>query len=122
MTGEHEYAQRALGQLRLVHQLVPRHPVAFAHAAQAIDFHLARVREVAVVGDDVGELAGVVRATFRPHVVSAGGDGLDDAGIPLLADRPRRDGRATAYVCEGFACRAAVTSADELRALLDAPH
>jgi uncharacterized protein YyaL (SSP411 family) len=53
--------------------------------------------------------------------VSAGGDGLDDAGVPLLADRPPRDGMATAYVCEGFACRAPVTSAEELRALLEDP-
>jgi uncharacterized protein YyaL (SSP411 family) len=119
LSGDHAYEERALGQVRLVNQLVPRHPVAFAHVAQAIDFHLARVREVALVGEDLGELAGVLRGAFRPHVVSAGGDGLDDAGVPLLADRPPRDGLATAYVCEGFACRAPVTSAEELRALLE---
>ena len=28
------------------------------------------------------------------------------------------DGRATAYVCEGFACQAPVTSAEELRRVL----
>jgi uncharacterized protein len=30
----------------------------------------------------------------------------EDVGlIPLLADRPTRDGRATAYVCEGYGCQ-----------------
>ena len=33
-------------------------------------------------------------------------DDEEDAGlIPLLADRPTRDGRATPYVCGGDACQ-----------------
>jgi uncharacterized protein YyaL (SSP411 family) len=121
LTGDHACEARAVGQLRLVHQLVPRHPLAFGHLAQAIDFHLAQVREVALVGDDVAELARVVREEFRPHVVAAGGDGRDDGGVPLLAERPPVDGHATAYVCEHFSCRAPVTSPAELRALLEEP-
>ena len=35
----------------------------------------------------------------------------DQPGFALLADRPLRDGRATAYVCRGFVCRLPVTSA-----------
>jgi hypothetical protein len=58
----------------------------------------------------------VVRETFRPHVVVAGGA---PDGVPLLAGREPVDGRAAAYVCEHFACRRPVTEPDELRALLD---
>jgi uncharacterized protein len=47
---------------------------------------------------------------------SAGGAG--GATIPLLEDRPLRDGKATAYVCEGYVCQAPVTSAAELEAQL----
>ena len=39
----------------------------------------------------------------------------EDTGlIPLLADRPTRDGRATAYVCEGCACQNPTTDPKEL--------
>jgi len=38
--------------------------------------------------------------------------------IPLLADRPLEDGRATAYVCQNFACLAPVNTPEELTRLL----
>jgi uncharacterized protein len=38
--------------------------------------------------------------------------------VPLLQGRSPVDGRATAYVCEHFACKAPVTKADELEQLL----
>ena len=36
----------------------------------------------------------------------------------LLADRIRRDGRATAYVCHDFRCESPVQDPEGLRALL----
>ena len=120
LTGEHDYERHALAHLRLVVELAPRHPTAFGHLLQAIDFHLAPTHEVALLGDGDGvrALADVVRGAFRPHIVLAGGDGEHDSAVPLLAGRTPIDGRAAAYVCEHFACRAPVTEASELAALL----
>ncbi|MBV9213420.1 MAG: thioredoxin domain-containing protein [Actinobacteria bacterium] len=115
LTGEYEYERRAVGVLRLLHGVAVQHPQAFAHLLQAMDFHFAQVKEVALVGDDTRELARVVRRRFRPHLVLAGGPA---DGVPLLADRQPVDGRAAAYVCERFACRQPVTEARELEALL----
>ena len=42
------------------------------------------------------------------------------SAIPLLADRVAIDGRPTAYVCRGFACRLPVGDAAALRGQLDA--
>ncbi len=38
----------------------------------------------------------------------------DADGVPLLADRPLRDGAATAYVCRSFVCQAPVTAPEAL--------
>jgi uncharacterized protein len=115
LTGEHEYAERGVSVLRLVHELASEHPQAFGHLLQAMDFHLAPVKEVALVGDDPSALARVVRSSFRPHLVLAGGKA---DGVPLLQDRPPVDGRPAAYVCESFACKAPVTEPEELERLL----
>jgi uncharacterized protein len=115
LTGDHRYEEKAVGVLRLLHELAPRHAQAFGHLLQALDFHLSRVREVALVGDDIEPLERVVRSAFRPHLVLAGG--VAD-GVPLLQDRTPVDGRPAAYVCERFACKAPVTEPEELERLL----
>ena len=115
LTGEHEYERRAVSVLRLLHPVAPKHPQAFGHLLQALDFHLAPVKEVALVGEGREELERVVRGAFRPHLVLAGGE---PDGVPLLEGREPVDGRAAAYVCEHFACKAPVTDPTQLEALL----
>ena len=123
LTGEHEYERHAESVFRLLGRIAPQHPQAFAHLLQAIDFHLARVREVALVGDRLEPLERAVRERFRPHLVLAGaGEGQpveDGGGPPLLRGRTPVDGRPAAYVCEGFSCRRPVTEPEELARLLD---
>ena len=120
LTGEYEYEQRAVGVFRLLHRIVFRHPQSFPHVLQALDFHFAAVKEVALVGDDLQPLERVVRERFRPHLVLAGASGqpATDPVVPLLAGRAPVDGRAAAYVCERFTCKRPVTEPPELEALL----
>jgi uncharacterized protein YyaL (SSP411 family) len=115
LSGEHAFEEAAVGHLRLLHEIAPRHPTAFGHFLQALDFHLAPTREVAVVGEGAEPLVRVVREQLRPHVVLAGGPA---DGVPLLEGREPVDGRAAAYVCESFACRQPVTTPAELQTLL----
>jgi hypothetical protein len=116
LTGEYRWEEAGAGVLRLLHRVAAEHPLAFGHLLQAMSFHLAEVKEVALVGHDLAPLAAVVRSQFRPHVVLAGGVGSEV--VPLLAGREPVDGRAAAYVCEHFACRRPVTTPEELQALL----
>ena len=119
LTGEHDYEVRAVSTLRLLHELAPRHPQAFGHLLQALDFHLSPVKEVALVGEDVRPLERVVRGAFRPHLVLAATSPAASAnGVPLLEGRTPVDGRPAAYVCERFACKAPVTEPAELERLL----
>jgi hypothetical protein len=120
LSGEAEYERAAVGHLTLMHELAPRHPAAFGHLLQALDFHLHPTREVALVGGELGELARVVRRRLRPHVVLAGGPGGDEDGpVALLHGRAEVDGRPAAYVCQGFACQRPVTEPEQLEQLLE---
>ena len=115
LSGEHEYEKRAVSVFRLLHEVAAKHPQAFGHLLQALDFHLSPTREVALVGEDIADLERVVRSAFRPHLVLAGGAA---DGVPLLQDREPVDGRGAAYVCEHFACKAPVTEPEQLEELL----
>ncbi len=117
LTGEREFEEQAVGVLRLFARAAPRQPDAFAHLLRALDFHLSPTREVALVGEDLTELARIVRTDFRPHLVLAGGpEGTETP--ELMRDRPAIDGMPAAYVCERFTCRQPVTDAHALTAQL----
>ena len=62
------------------------------------------------------ELRRVVHARPRPRLVLAGGPGEGPSEVPLLEGRSPIDDRATAYVCEAFACRRPVTEPGRARA------
>ncbi len=124
LTGEAGYRTAADAAIASVAPLAGRYPTAFAKWLTAIDFALADVVEIAIVGDpeepatkaliDAAGDAGDARVL----AVSADPDG---SAIPLLADRKAIGGQATAYVCRGFACQMPVTAADALRGQLRPP-
>ena len=117
LSGERSYEDQAVGVFRLFAKAAARRPEAFAHLLRALDFHLSPVKEVALVGEDVSELARAVRSAFRPHLVLAGGQ--EGTTAPeLMQDRPTLDGKPTAYVCESFTCQAPVTDVTQLAASL----
>jgi uncharacterized protein YyaL (SSP411 family) len=121
LTGQARYARHAIDVLLLAGAYAERYPQGFGHLLQALDFHHARVREIALVGPDTTALQRIVRAEFRPHLVLAGGNGSDANGIALLEGRGLLNGEPAAYVCENFTCRQPVSQPEDLAALLSAP-
>jgi uncharacterized protein YyaL (SSP411 family) len=117
LTGDDQYEIEARRVLYLFAKPAVQHPETFAHLLQALDFHLTPTKEVALVGADLTGLAAAVRSTFRPHLVLAGGPAGTDQP-PLLQHRTEVDGDPAAYVCEHFTCKAPVTRAEDLTALL----
>jgi uncharacterized protein YyaL (SSP411 family) len=125
LTGDQDWEQAGLAALRPVLGVLGRAPTGFGHALGAADFALARVREVAIVGQpgaaDTDALLAEVWGTYQPNRVlaaAAPGDAAAQGEVPLLADRPALEGRATAYVCEHFVCQRPVTEPAELAAQL----
>lgn len=85
----------------------------------ALDYYLSPQTQVAIVGEpDSEEARAMIRTVFEHYlpnaVVVAGAPGE----TPLLADRKKVSGKATAYVCEHFACKVPATDADALAAQL----
>ncbi len=122
LTGEHRYERHAVSVFGLFSRVAVQHPQALAHLLRGLDFHVSPVREVALVaatpGDPLADLADVVRARLRPYLVLAGGE-QGTSRPELMLERHAVRGRAAAYVCEGFACRAPVTEPAELAQALD---
>jgi uncharacterized protein YyaL (SSP411 family) len=111
MTGNEAYSGRASELLRAMAGTMREHPLAAGRYLSAVDFYLGPIKEVVLAGDrDSSELQALLDALydgFHPNVIVGFAD--QDRGdlaerLPFLQDRPPRDGRATAYVCEHFAC------------------
>jgi uncharacterized protein len=113
LSGERSYGDQALGVMRLFAKVAPRQPNAFAHLLRALDFLVSPTKEVALVGDDLEELAAAIRSDYRPHLALAGGPEGSEVP-PLLAGRSQVDGKPAAYVCEKLTCQAPVTAAKQL--------
>ena len=124
-TGESSYRQRADEYLRSLSDLMVEYPQSFAYALGALDFALSSAREVAIIGDpqqtETQRLLSVVNSRYLPNSVlasAAPANSVATQTIPLLADRPLKDGQPSAYVCQNFACQAPVTTAEALADLL----
>jgi len=114
------YAEMADRVLRSLWEPMTRYPTGFGRILCALDFALATPQEVALVGEpdapDTAALVNALRRRFRPNTVVA----LRRPGTPeddqpaLLRSRDPIDGRATAYVCERYACQLPVTTPDAL--------
>ncbi len=104
-----------------------RAPHAMPQMLCAVELALESPRHVVIAGDprreDFRMLAAVVHESIGPRralLAAEGGEGQAwlASRAPWIADMKPLGGRATAYVCEDFACQAPVVSAEELRRLL----
>jgi hypothetical protein len=92
----------------------------------ALDAWLDEARQVVVVwpaGGDPRPLLEVTRKAFLPAHALTGGEGGEPLRAlarvtPLVEGKGLAEGRPTAYVCAGGACRLPVTTPAELRAQL----
>ncbi|HEX5914272.1 MAG TPA: thioredoxin domain-containing protein, partial [Rubrobacter sp.] len=122
-----DYRQRAEDVLEELAGGMEKVPGGFGRLLCALDLSTSETREVAIIGDpeakDTRVLLETVYSGYLPNKVVAGrGPDDDEAGglIPLLAQRPAREGKATAYVCVHYACQTPTTDPEELSRQLDA--
>jgi len=120
LTGEVRYRERAEQALEAIAPVIARHPRFAGYAAATAEALLSGPYEIAIAvppTQPITDLLAAARQYAPPGAVIVVGP-PDAPGVPLLADRPLRDGNATAYVCRGFVCDRPVTTAADLQALL----
>ncbi len=111
MTGNDDYSNRGSELLRVMARTMREHPITAGRYLSATDFYLGPIKELALAGvrysDEMQTLLDATYDRFEPNLIAGYVD--DDRPdlmdrMPFLQDRPTRDGRATAYLCEHFAC------------------
>ena len=127
LTENEDYSRKAVTVFRLVRDAVERYPAAFGCMLGALDFHLSTPKEIVIVGEPndaaTRELLREVWGRYLPNKIVAQtreGDEAAAAIVPLLRGRTLIGGRATAYVCENYACQRPVSEPGELASQLDA--
>ena len=119
LTDEGRYRDLAEEALKQVTGFVLRYPLGFARWLSAAENALGTMKQVAVMGDAGEEnferMLKTLRADYRPGmVVAATSYPIQENAPALLHDRGLVNGKATAYVCEGFVCKQPVTEIDAL--------
>jgi uncharacterized protein YyaL (SSP411 family) len=130
LTGEARYEERAAELLAALSGDVLRAPAGHTRSLLALDFATGPSLEVVVVGKrgsaDYEAMLSAARRAYGGHFVLLAKDVADEAACealaafaPFTASLVAVEGRATAYVCRGFACDAPLHDAGELALRLE---
>jgi uncharacterized protein YyaL (SSP411 family) len=130
MTDDKKLVDRADKTIKLYAGTLQRSPAAMPRMLVAIDFHLDKPKQIVLAGDpaapDTRAMLEAVYKPFLPNRVILAAD--QSTGQTFLATRLDfiRDikplgGKATAYVCENYACQRPTSDISELAKQLALP-
>ena len=122
LVGNDDYRREATRIVLTMKAGMARQPMGFGRLLCSLDALLAPSREVAIVGDPddpaTQALLAAVRRRHLPNTVLALLKPGEESVLPLLQGRTLVNGKPAAYVCEHYACKLPVTSAEELITLI----
>lgn len=129
MTGKTEYSDRAEQLVRAFSGEIDKSPSGFPLTLCGLDFLFGPTREIVIAGDpeaaDTKAMLAELRKSFLPNKVillRTPGNAAELAKLaPFTENQTSVDGKATAYVCENFACQLPTTEIAQLRELLKTP-
>jgi uncharacterized protein YyaL (SSP411 family) len=95
----------------------------------ALDYSLSKPKQIVIAGapgaGDTVAMLRLVHERFLPHKIVLLADGAEGQKrlaqwLPFVEPMSRKDGHATAYVCENFVCQAPTSDPAAAAKLLDA--
>ncbi|NLI13239.1 MAG: thioredoxin domain-containing protein [Peptococcaceae bacterium] len=127
LTGNTELLEMADKQIAAFAGEISKHPWGYTHFLSGIDLMLGPAREIVIAGKsgeaDTEAMLSAVRRAFIPetaavfHPAGESGKGIEKAA-PFVKEQLPVNGKATAYICQNYACREPVTDPEELARLL----
>ena len=128
MTMKPEFEEKAQQLMEIFSGRVSGSPTGFSQFLIALDFALGPTKEIIIAGNvsarDTGEMLRAIRRRFLPrkvlilHPEGEEGEAIEHI-VPLVKQQVMVDGRATAYVCENYACQMPTSEVDEMMTLVD---
>ncbi|KAF4106510.1 spermatogenesis-associated protein 20 isoform X1 [Onychostoma macrolepis] len=126
LTGQQDWILRSQQLLTAFSDRLIKVPVALPDMVRSVMAQHYTLKQIVVCGqpdaEDTANLISCVNSLFLPHKVLMLADGNTEGllyqRLPILSSLVPQDGKATAYVCENFACALPVTCPQELRRLL----
>ena len=128
ITDKQGYKDKADRTLAAFSPRLEQMPEAMPYMMSALDFSLAKHRQIVIAGvpgaDDTRALLRLVWQRYIPNRVllladGAGGQKQLAHWLPLLANVTRKQGRATAYICEDYVCNLPTADLPTVGRLLD---
>jgi uncharacterized protein len=128
ITGRDDWRERAQKTVASFSSLLSSDAEAVPAMASALDFDLAHKRQVLIAGEpgaaDTQTLLRLVNDRFLPNkilLLADDGPGQQQLArwLPFIANVHRIQGKATAYICDNYACKLPTADPDVAARLLD---
>ena len=118
MTGDPKFAKRSDELVRAFSGEIGQRPAIYAMTMTWLTFHLGPSYEIVISGPNAEEMVGALRKPFLPNkvILRRTEEIADDLAslAPYTETQESLNGRATAYVCQGFACKMPTTGIQEM--------
>jgi uncharacterized protein YyaL (SSP411 family) len=129
-SGRTELEERASSMSKAFSKQIGQYPSGYTQFMVSVDFGLGPSYEVVVVGEpkaeDTRDMLRSLRTSYIPNkIVIFRSSDTEEPQITQIADFVKNhvsvNGKATAYVCQDYACKMPVTDVAEMRGQLLAP-
>jgi uncharacterized protein len=129
ITDQQSYKDKADKTLAAFGPRLEQRPEAMPYMMSAFDFSLAKSRQIVIAGvpgaEDTRALLRLVWQRYIPNrvlLLADGGQRQLSRWVPSLASVTRKQGRATAYICENYICNLPTADPQVVARLLDGPR
>ncbi|HEY3131567.1 MAG TPA: thioredoxin domain-containing protein [Acidobacteriota bacterium] len=131
MTNNRQWRETAERTLAAFGHRLKQFPEAMPQMLVVLDFKLSRAKEIIIAGDlkreDTQKMLRQVYTRFIPNKVlmlADGGAGQDFLAqqLPFIKSVHMRDNKATAYICENYACKLPTSDLSVMAKLLSEPQ
>lgn len=129
MAGREKWHERAEAILKVFAQRLEKAPDTLPQMSAALDYALSKPKQMVIAGApgaaDTQAMLRLVHERFLPHhilLLADGGPAQQRLGqwLPFVEPMSRKDGRATAYICENYVCQLPTADPAVAAKLLDA--